>query len=50
MDSHYGLERLCPINTFKVLGASMIEVYEASQQEVGVASQPSIIEDTDEGM
>ena len=63
MESHYGQERVCPINTFKVhypycvawgrplfevfclqvIGASMIEVYEAFQQEVGVASQPSVI-------
>ena len=27
----------------QVIGASMIEVYEEFQQEVGVASQPSVI-------
>lgn len=49
MESHYGQERHCPVNTFKVLGASMIDVYEASQQEVSVTPQPSIIEEIGEG-
>ena len=44
MVSHYGNERVCPINIFKVIGASMMEIYEESQSsDIGTASQASVI-------
>ena len=44
MVSHYGNERVCPINIFKVIGLSMMEIYEESQSgDIGTTSQSSVI-------
>ena len=53
MVSHYGDERYCPISLFRVLGASMIEVFEESEQNAHSASsptQPSLVLPPSEGM
>lgn len=44
MVSHYGNERVCPLNIFKVIGASMMEIYEESQSsDVAPSTQASVI-------
>ena len=47
MLSFYGDEHYCPLSLLRVLGASMMDVYEESQQKVN--GQPSLILPPSEG-
>ena len=45
MLSHYGDEHYCPLSLLRVLGASMMDIYEESQQvkEQPLTTPPSLV-------